>query len=146
MYFKHTTKTLNTNFSNKLWILSRPTVTHLADKVMEMSVPSILRGFWTFSMMGLLTCEISKITTQWQKMCKNRGKKMFWQLEDFFSISRSILFCYNFTWYHSWHALWTSSISSITTPEEETWLEINSSSNNTWKLVLFYINRLSLLI
>lgn len=30
---------------------------HLADSVMEISVPSILSAFWTFSMMGLLTWE-----------------------------------------------------------------------------------------
>ncbi len=34
-------------------------VAHLADKVMVMSAPSILSAFWTFSMMGLLTWEIS---------------------------------------------------------------------------------------
>lgn len=32
-------------------------VIHLADSVMEISVPSILSAFWTFSMMGLLTWE-----------------------------------------------------------------------------------------
>lgn len=35
-------------------------MTHLADKVMDMSIPSILSAFWTFSMMGLLTWESVK--------------------------------------------------------------------------------------
>lgn len=33
-------------------------VTHLADKVMEMSAASIFSAFWTFSIMGLLTWAI----------------------------------------------------------------------------------------
>lgn len=33
---------------------------HLADSVMEISVPSILSAFWTFSMMGLLTWKENK--------------------------------------------------------------------------------------
>ena len=35
-------------------------MTHLADSVIEISVPSILSTFWTFSMMGLLTWEEGK--------------------------------------------------------------------------------------
>lgn len=35
-------------------------MTHLADSVIEISDPSILSAFWTFSMMGLLTWEEAK--------------------------------------------------------------------------------------
>lgn len=42
---------------NSLNQSKKDSMIHLADSVMEISVPSILSAFWTFSMMGLLTWE-----------------------------------------------------------------------------------------
>lgn len=59
-------------------------VTHLADKMMEMSVPSIFSACWTFCIMGLLTWAINhknqtdkNIRIKDQKALLDDGN-MFW--------------------------------------------------------------------